>query len=87
MTVSNKFLISIFLAGFLWSVYKLFTSSGGGGLEDFLHGLAYTSIFLFVVSGMLLLFQLKRIGDLIDELIIFCISGIFAIIYGVERFF
>ena len=87
MTASNKFLISIFLTGLLWSVYKLFTSSGGGGLEEFLYGLAYTSIFLFLLSGFILLFQRKKRGDLIDELIIFCVSGVFSIIFLVEKYF
>lgn len=87
MTVSSKYLIAILLGGILWSIYRLVTAGGGAGLEEFIHGLVYTSLGLFVVSGIILVFQRKKLRDSIDELILFGISAVVTAIYIIDRFF
>jgi hypothetical protein len=66
MKLSTKFLITILGLGLLYSIYKLFTGQGGGGLGDFFDGLAYTSLFLFVASLTIIVFHIRQIKKYAD---------------------
>ena len=66
MKLSTKFLLTILILGLLYSIYKLFTSQGGGGLGDFVDGLGYTSLFLFFASLTIIIFHIRQIKKYAD---------------------
>ena len=66
MKLSTKFLLTILGAGLLYSIYKLFTGQGGGGLGNFIDGLGYTSLVLFVASLTIIIFHFRQIKKYAD---------------------
>ena len=66
MKFSTKFLLTILGLGLSYSIYKLFTSQGGGGLGDFFDGLAYTSLILFLASLTIILFHIRQVKKYAD---------------------
>jgi hypothetical protein len=85
MTNSAKALSFILLGGIIWAIFRLFTSQGGGGLEDCIRALVYTSIALFVVSIFILLLNKRKLKDSIDELIFLGISTPVTVIFIIEK--
>lgn len=69
MKRSSKILIFILIGGLLYSFFRLFTGQGGSGLYDFFDALVYSSIILFVVSLLVLLFNIKNYKRQWDTLI------------------
>ena len=61
MKPSSKFLAGLLILGFLYSFYRLFSGRGGSGLGDFIDGLSYTSIILFIASLTIIVFNFKRL--------------------------
>lgn len=59
MKKSTKLLTSILIIGLLYSFFRIFTGQGGSGLYDFFDALVYSSIVLFLVSLIVLLFSIK----------------------------
>ena len=66
MKLSTKLLVTILGLGLLYSIYKLFTGQGGGGLGDFFYGLGYTSLILFVTSLTIIVFHIRQIKKYAD---------------------
>jgi NADH:ubiquinone oxidoreductase subunit 5 (chain L)/Multisubunit Na+/H+ antiporter, MnhA subunit len=66
MKLSTIFLVTILGVGLLYSIYKLFTGQGGGGLGDFFDGLGYTSLILFVASLTIIVFHIRQIKKYAD---------------------
>jgi hypothetical protein len=61
MKNSTKLLSALLGIGLLYSFYKLFTGHGGAGLPDFIEGLGYTSIALFIFSLAVIVFNVKHL--------------------------
>lgn len=89
MTPTTKILASILTIGLVYSIYRLFTGEGGSGLEDFIYALIYTSVILFAVSLLILLYnirRLKRHGDTFIFLLLGLPLTIMWTANGIERF-
>ena len=74
MKLSTKFLITILGLGLIYSIYKLFTGQGGGGFSDFLDGLCYTSLILFLASLTIILFHIRQIKKYADTFLFLLIG-------------
>jgi hypothetical protein len=55
--------------GLLYAFFRLFTGTGGGGLGDFFDALGYTSIFLFLTSFFILIFNIQHYKHHVDTFI------------------
>ena len=66
MKPSTKFLVTILGLGLLFSIFRLFTGQGGSGLGNFIDGLGYTSLILFVASFTIIVFHIQRIKKYAD---------------------
>ena len=83
MKRSTKFLVAILGLGLLYSIYKLFTGQGGGGLGDFFDGLGYTSLILFVTSLTIIIFHIRQIKKYPDTFL-FLLLGLPMTIMGIN---
>src|SRR5262245_27236744 len=61
MKYSTGILTTFLVIGLVYSFYKLFTGHGGAGLGDFIDGLGYTSVVLFVFSLAIILFNIRNL--------------------------
>ena len=61
MKHSTPFLGSILRLGLIYSVYELFTSSGGAGIGNFIDGLCYTSLILFFTSLIIIVIDFRNL--------------------------
>jgi hypothetical protein len=52
--------------GIVYSIYKLFTGQGGGGLGDFFGALGYTSIILFLASLTIIVINYRQLKKHFD---------------------
>src|SRR5882672_3214186 len=57
---STMILAAIFMAGLIYSFYRLFTGNGGSGLYDFVDAITYSSAVLFFASAAVLLARIRR---------------------------
>jgi hypothetical protein len=69
MKKTSKLLVTILGFGLLYAFFRLFTGTGGSGLADFFDALGYTSIFLFLASFFVLIFNIRGYRKHIDTFI------------------
>ena len=66
MKPSTKFLVTISGLGLAFSIFRLFNGQGGSGLGDFIDGLVYTSLILFIASFTIIVFHIRQINKYAD---------------------
>jgi hypothetical protein len=66
MKLSTKLLVAILGLGLLYSIYKFFNGQGGSGLGDFVDGLGYTSLLLFIASLIIIVLHIREINKYSD---------------------
>lgn len=75
MKQTTKFLFSILVLGIIYSVIRLSIGKNGSGLDDSIDGIIYTSVFLFLSSLIIIIFNYKKLKTEIITLV-FLIIGL-----------
>jgi len=81
MKRSTKILGIIFILGLVIALIRSANSQGGGGLEDLLETLGYTTIVLFILSLIILIVNLNNLKHHFDTILVLILT--FPMIYSV----
>ena len=61
MKSTTKFLATLLGVGIAYSFFRLFIGQGGSGLGDFIDGLGYTSLTIFIASLTIIIFNFRHL--------------------------